>query len=37
MNTKQEVLQNCVVEGMNVKLPPQQLDRKLYMDVAKSL
>ena len=35
--TKQDVLQQCVVEGINVKLPDVQLDRKLYMDVAKSL
>jgi len=32
-----EVLQNCTVEGMVVKLPAGQLDRNLYMDVAKSL
>lgn len=34
---KQEVLQNCTVEGNIVKLPKGQLDRKLYQDVAKSL
>lgn len=33
----QEILQKCTVEGNVVKLPPGQLDRKLYMDVAKSL
>jgi len=35
--TKEEVLQNCTVEGTTVKLPNSQLDRKLYQDVAKSL
>jgi hypothetical protein len=37
MTTKQEVLQNCTVEGNIVKLPNVQLDRKLYQDVAKAL
>ena len=37
MTTKEEVLQNCTVEGTTVKLPNTQLDRKLYQDVAKSL
>lgn len=37
MNTKQEVLQNCTVEGNLVKLPGVQLERKLYLDVAKAL
>lgn len=35
--TKEEVLQNCTVEGLVVKLPAEQLDRKLYQDVAKAL
>jgi len=35
--TKEEVLQNCTVEGMVVKLPPGQLDRNLYIEVAKAL
>lgn len=35
--TKEEVLQNCKVEGLVVKLPAEQLDRKLYQDVAKAL
>jgi len=35
--TKEEVLQNCTVEGFVVKLPNVQLDRKLYLEVAKSL
>lgn len=35
--TKEQVLQDCQVEGMIVKLPSTQLDRNLYMDVAKSL
>jgi len=37
MNTKQEVLQNCKVEGTLIKLPEVQLERKLYLDVAKAL
>jgi len=37
MQTKEEVLQNCTVEGNIVKLPNTQLDRKLYQEVAKSL
>ena len=37
MITKEEVLQNCRVEGTTVKLPDTQLDRKLYQEVAKSL
>jgi Methyltransferase small domain len=35
--TKQEVLRNCRVEGLIVKLPEEQLDRKLYLEVAQSL
>ena len=37
MTTKEEVLQNCTVEGTTVKLPNVQLDRKLYQEVAKAL
>lgn len=37
MQTKEEVLQNCTVEGTVIKLPQGQLDRKLYVDVANSL
>ena len=37
MKTKEEVLQNCKVEGLVVKLPYGQLDRKLYQEVAKAL
>lgn len=37
MTTKEQVLQNCTVEGTVVKLPTVQLDRKLYQDVAKAL
>jgi hypothetical protein len=37
MKTKEEVLQNCTVEGTTVKLPNIQLDRKLYQEVAKAL
>lgn len=33
----QEILQKCTVEGTVVKLPPGQLDRKIYMEVAKKL
>ena len=32
-----EVLQGCTIEGNVVKLPPEQLDRKLYMEVASKL
>lgn len=37
MQTKQQVLQACTVEGMTVKLPAVQLERKLYQDTAKAL
>jgi len=37
MQTKEEVLQQCKVEGLVVKLPEGQLERKLYQDVAKAL
>jgi len=30
MNTKEQVLQACTVEGNVVKLPAGQLDRKLH-------
>lgn len=35
--TKEDVLQKCTVEGNVVKLPSEQLDRKLYLEVAKAL
>jgi len=35
--TKQEVLDQCLIEGNIVKLPDVQLDRALYMEVNKSL
>lgn len=35
--TKEDVLQKCTVDGMIVRLPEGQLDRKLYQDVAKAL
>jgi phospholipid N-methyltransferase len=35
--TETDVLKDCTVEGNIVKLPPIQLERKLYMDVAKRL
>jgi len=34
---KEEVLQKCVIDGLVIKLPEIELDRKVYMDVAKSL
>lgn len=37
MKTKEQVLQNCTVEGNIIKLPNEQLERKLYQEVAKSL
>lgn len=37
MQTKQDILQCCTIDGNIVKLPPGQLDRKLYQDVARSL
>lgn len=37
MTTKEEVLQKCTVDGLVVKLPDFQLERKLYQDVAKAL
>jgi hypothetical protein len=37
MTTKEQVLQNCTVEGNVVKLPSEQLDRKLYQEIAKAL
>jgi protein-L-isoaspartate O-methyltransferase len=35
--TKEEVLKRCKVDGTIVRLPAEQLDRKLYLEVAKSL
>lgn len=35
--TKEQVLQNCTIDGNVVKLPNEQLDRKLYQEVAKAL
>jgi hypothetical protein len=35
--TKIDILKDCIVDGNVVKLPPIQLDRKLYQDVAKSI
>lgn len=37
MHTAQEVLQQCTIDGLVVKLPVIQLDRKLYQEVAKAL
>ncbi len=39
MDTKEQVLSKCTVEGTVIKLPasPIPLDRKLYLEVAKSL
>lgn len=33
----QAVLQNCTVDGLVVKLPPEQLDRKVYAEVKQAL
>lgn len=35
--TKEDVLKGCTVKGNIVKLPDEQLDRKLYLEVANSL
>lgn len=35
--THEEVLKSCTVEGQVVKLPDVQLDRKVYLEVKKSL
>jgi predicted RNA methylase len=37
ISTPEGVLQRCTIEGKIVKLPPVQLDRKLYVDVANRL
>ena len=37
MITKEQVLHDCTIVGNVVKLPSEQLDRKLYQDVAKAL
>ncbi len=37
MSDKQAILKQCTVTGTTVFLPPGQLDRKLYQEVAKSL
>lgn len=37
MYTKEQILQKCTVDGNIVKLPNMQLERKLYIEVAKSL
>jgi phospholipid N-methyltransferase len=37
MNNSQEVLQACTVEGTIIKLPADQLDRKVYLDTKKKL
>lgn len=37
MTTKEDILSKCTVEGNIVKLPEDQLERKLYLEVAKSL
>jgi len=35
--TKEEVLQGCTINGLVVKLPNYQLDKKTYQEVAKAL
>jgi phage anti-repressor protein len=37
MPTKEDILGQCIVCGNVIKLPSQQLDRKLYLEVAKAL
>lgn len=37
MQTKTEILQACRIEGTVIKLPTVQLERKLYLEVAKAL
>lgn len=37
MNTKSDVIKACTIVGNIVKLPDVQLERKLYVDVAKSM
>lgn len=37
MEQVQKILQQCTVDGLIVKLPEGQLERKLYQEVAKSL
>lgn len=37
MNTLQEVLDACEVEGKTIKFPKQQIDRPLYMEAKKAL
>lgn len=37
LKTKEDVLKNCAIEGNVVKLPNVPLDRKLYVEVAKTL
>lgn len=37
MQTKTEILQACKIEGTVIKLPSVQLERKLYLEVAKAL
>lgn len=34
---KEEILQQCTVDGLVVKLPEVKLERKLYQEVAKVL
>lgn len=34
---KEEVLKNCTIDGLIVRLPDCQLDRKLYVEVAKAI
>ncbi len=35
--TKEQVLNDCIIEGNVIKLPNIQLERKIYQEVAKSL
>jgi phospholipid N-methyltransferase len=37
MNTKEEILKQCTVDGNVVKLPSIQLDRKEYLEISKAI
>lgn len=37
LNTKEEVLQNCTVNGQIISLPPKQLSKELYNEVKQAL
>jgi hypothetical protein len=35
--TKEEILQDCTIDGFIVRLPNIQIERKLYLEIAKSI